>query len=85
MRVTFTQPVQYCSISRCFTGDGIPPIPADASIHYVDGFTIYLAPTGEAWQYFNGAGKTVASGLSYWPDLALCGRDWAKKVTSSDC
>ena len=81
MRVTFTKPVRYCSISRCFTGEGIPPIPEDATVQVVDGFTIYLASNGEVWQDFNGAGKTETSQRSYWPSIALCGRDWAKKVT----
>lgn len=79
MKVEFTRPVAFSTLSFAFTGEGIPAIPADAMRRAVSSHTTaYVAANGEAWEKFNGRGTTEASETYYWPTLAMCPRRWAQ-------
>jgi hypothetical protein len=83
MKVEFKLPVNFSTIHRAFTGEGIPPIPADATRLVVgDHAVAYIAPTGEAWECFIGGGTTQTSCTYYWPTLDMCPRAWARGLTA---
>jgi hypothetical protein len=81
MKVEFQSPVAFSTIHRAFTGEGIPPIPADATRLVVGANTVaYIGDTGEAWEEFLGHGTTQTSQTFYWPSLDMCPRAWARGV-----
>ena len=83
MKVTFNKRVSFSTLHRAFTGAGVPPIPADATMVTVDDHTVaYVADSGEAWEVFLGVGTSEMSQTFYWPDLGLCPREWAKKLVA---
>ena len=79
MIVEFERPVAFSTLSRAFSGEGIPPIPEKARrIKVNDHTTAYIARSGEAWECFIGNGTTETSKTLYWPSLCMCPRAWAK-------
>ena len=81
MKVVFEKPVTFSTFHRAFTGEGIPPIPDDATRLEVDDHTIaYVSARGEAWECFFGYGTTEASHTFYWPALDMCPRAWARVI-----
>ena len=83
MKIEFTKPVSFSTISLAFAGEGIPPVPADAARIVVSNTTTaYVAVTGEAWECFNGRGTTETSETYYWPSLEICPRAWAKELAA---
>ena len=83
MKIKFEKPVAFSTIDRAFTGDGVPPIPADATSLAVGAHTIaYVSPTGEAWECFTGGGTSLTSQTYYWPALDMCPRAWAAELAA---
>ena len=81
MKVEFESPVAFSTLHRAFSGEGIPPIPANARrIKVSDHTTAYVARSGEAWECFIGNGTTETSQTLYWPSLDMCPRAWAETV-----
>ncbi len=80
MKVEFKYPVVFSTVDHSFTGEGIPPIPEDATMLVVSSTTIaYLSQSGEAWECFTGNGTSKTSQTYYWPTLSLCPRAWANQ------
>lgn len=84
MKVEFKDSVEFSTLHRAFVGDGIPPIPEDATTMLVGDRTVaYLGQTGEVWESFFGKGTTQSSQTFYWPDIGLCPRAWAQEKLKS--
>ena len=83
MKVEFKTHVVFSTIDRAFTGDGIPPIPEDATSLAVGAHTIaYVSASGEAWECFAGGGTSLTSQTYYWPVLDMCPRAWAEELAA---
>ena len=81
MKIEFTKPVEFSTLSLAFSGEGVPAIPEDATRMRVGDYTTaYVAVTGEAWERFNGSGTTEGSETYYWPALWMCPRAWAEET-----
>ena len=79
VKVEFELPVTFSTITRAFTGAGIPAIPADARrVKVSERVTAYISQTGEVWEFFNGKGASEKSEMYYWPTLEMCPRAWAQ-------
>jgi hypothetical protein len=80
MQVSFTAPVTYSSATMSFTGVGIPSIPDNAEKRVVGRHTVvFISPTGECWEKFDGRGTTENSQTVYWVHITQCPRAWAKE------
>ena len=79
MKVHFKKPVEFSTLTRAFTGEGIPAIPKNARrIKVSDRVVAYIGDTGEVWEFFDGRGASSTSETYYWPSLEMCPRTWAK-------
>ena len=80
MKIKFENPVEFSTLHRAFTGEGIPPIPNDAVRLEVGPSTVaYVSTNGEVWECFAGNGASLTSQTFYWPTLDMCPRLWAQE------
>ncbi len=77
MQVRFSTPVSFDTLHNGFVGDGVPAIPSNATNC---GGGVFVSPTGELWERFDGRGTTEKSCVYYWPSVAMCPRAYAKAI-----